>query len=433
MWLGFSLFCMIFGPRIAAYWDVVSVTSVALTLVFGLQGGAVPREVRSSGATLGVWLVALLVYSGIVFARSDQPETYYLIRFVRVGVQLCGSYALAGLYYQEYGNEMGERILIHLFWAIGAHAVVIGGMYVSESVREFVWSVTQPELQREKRVGGLTGSLDTLSVVQAFGILLLPVVLTKTRGMLMLLAMAVAAIGPFSALIAGRTGIVLGVPSLIGIVFHKWRRLARLIPLTIAMAMLLAAVLVAITAFSEDVQQRWAGQVERLQRLVAPAAYRGYAPEDVTVAKLLDDYRYGWPESAAHLILGDSRSGRTESYRIDADPGWILDVNGIGIIGTLLTLFFYWYCLRNAALAWRCHREAALYSLVYSIWVLLVHSKVLFLLARTGFTISCLLLFATVYARCMASGRHCRASLTSQSRIWRLAELGQQRCRWILR
>ncbi|MCK5610400.1 hypothetical protein KAR91_51480, partial [Candidatus Pacearchaeota archaeon] len=110
----------------------------------------------------------------------------------------------------------------------------------------------------------------------------------------------------------------------------------------------------------------------------------------------LDDFRYDWPDKPGLFLFGHGRSSRGFEI-ISADPGYILDMHGIGLLGTIPMILYYVIAI---GYAWRCRKickYVAVLSLIYSIMSLIVNCKGRFLFARVGFTIQVLLFFTTVY------------------------------------
>jgi len=110
---------------------------------------------------------------------------------------------------------------------------------------------------------------------------------------------------------------------------------------------------------------------------------------------LIDDFKTDWPKGGL-FFFGNGKSGRGYEF-IPADPGYILDMHGIGLLGTIPMILYY---LIAIVYAWRCRnicKYVAALSFLYSMASLLVNCKVRFLFARVGFTIQILLFLITVY------------------------------------
>lgn len=396
MWLTCGLYFMVFAPRPGGVLDVTTV--VSSILLVAAWGGHAPQQVKRFNFYVAIWWTVLMVYGLAVYALNRPGELYVPLRFLRVGVQILGVSALMRLYYRRYGARVIDAVVLDLFWVIAANACLLTAMYLFEPVREFIWSLDTVEYQRAKRVGGFTGALDATSAIQAYGILLMPFILHRLHGSRWVLAVGSIALLPFSVLMAGRTGVVVGAP--LGAVALATKRRA-LGPAAIIGFVVATLLVVAFLFFpvSENILERWLGEVSRLNQLILPTASGGLGLAEQAATALLDDYRFEWPTSLTQIIWGDGRSGRTDEYRIPADPGWILDVHAVGVVGTLIMLVFYFLCIREAIRAIGYHKDVALCSLLFCVLALLVNCKVLFLLARIGLSISHLLLLATVYAR----------------------------------
>lgn len=156
---------------------------------------------------------------------------------------------------------------------------------------------------------------------------------------------------------------------------------------------------VAVITPSADVQERFKREKERLVDLLTPYERGGAGTQTGAAAKIIDDYLYDWPENPRVFIFGNATSSRPKGspHFVRADPGYILDVYGIGLIGLLLMLLFYVICLWHAAKCFSYHKWLGFAAFLYAVAALLVNGKVRFALAREGFTISVVLLVACVY------------------------------------
>ncbi len=402
MWLGFLLFCMIYAPRIGTFGDVMTIWSVGLIFYAWMVGPIEPAGLRKLRGIVLIWLSCMFVYSIAIFLLNSPRELYVPLRVGRIAVQFFGCYALMRLYYRKYSDQMGDKLLLHIFWCVAANAFLMLLMYLIAPFREFIWMLIAQERGRAKRIGGLTGALDSLSVIQAFGVLLLPFIVRQIRGRRILLGVFAGMLLPFSIVVSGRTGAVLLVLVMIPVMILKWKETPRLF-LAIILVLLFTVIILAVAEPGENVRSRWDSEIERLTRLITSEKEGGHGTSGGATAKLIGDYKHVWPTSTMQILFGNSRSGRTETNRVKADAGWVVDCHSVGFVGTIMMLFFYYLVLRNAVKGFRFNRNLAVCSILFSVLVLLTHCKVVFLLARTGFTISCVLLLGTLYSRYMSN------------------------------
>ena len=408
MLLAIYLFLLIYAPKIGAWGEIISLVSMFLVIRTALIGPIEPPIVRRLRASVMALLIALFAYSLFAILINYRLDPYYVLRFGRILVQFLGGYALLRLYYLRYYENMAEKILLHLYWAIAAHATIMVLMYFFPSIRYFILNALRityesrggPAAFSGKRVGGLSVALDTLSAVQGFGIVLFPLIVKQLRGLKLIVGSVTLVIIGFSVLISGRTGTVLLAILLPVAMFYMWRRVFAIF-LRVGMAVAVLVVAMLIIHPGGELEFRLQGEWERLISLLTPYEAGGAGVEEGAVAKLIDDYTNDWPQDATVFLFGNATSSRpVESPNfIPADPGYILDVYGLGIAGSFLMLLFYVICLWQAKKCFAYHKLLALAALLYALDVLIVNGKVRFVLAREGFTISVVLLVACAYLR----------------------------------
>jgi hypothetical protein len=404
MILSIYLFFMIFAPRIGQWIDINAILSAFLIFRAFFTGAIEPALVRRSRMLISTILLCLLGYWFLVKFANRGQELYFLLRFLRILVQFLGVYALIRLYYRKYSDGMADKFLLHLYYVIGAHAVIMLIMYTVPPFREFIYSVTQVDVeslqgnwaQTGMRTGGLLTALDTLSAVQAFGIIIYPLVLPLLRGFKLLISNILLLIICFSVLVSGRTGFIIIILLSPLLLYHIKRELFKILP-KVALGIFLFLLLAVIITPSEELQERIDWQVERLKNMFTSTEVGGSGLEIGATGKLIDDWLYDWPKDPAVLLFGNSFSARTPQSLVSADPGYILDVYGVGLIGLSLILSFYVLCLLQAKRCFPFHKKIALASLLYTLIVLLVNAKVRFAMAREGFTISVALFLITIY------------------------------------
>ena len=408
MLLATYLFLMIYAPKIGVWGEMISVFSIVLIIRAFLIGAIEPYPVRRLRIHITALLATLFFYSFLVILMNPGFNTYYLLRFGRISLQFLGGYALLRLYYRKYYDGMADKLLVHLYWAIAAHATIMLLMYFLSPVRSFILNILRVPMHAPaaaalltgKRVGGLAFALDTLSFVQGFGILLFPLVARQLRGYKAVLGSAALVVIGFSVFISGRTGVVILILFLPIVLFYARRR-AFMLFLKVSLAVLVLLSAVAVITPSADVQERFEGEKERLIDLLTPRERGGAGTQTGAAAKIIDAYLYEWPKDPRVFLLGNATSSRPKGspHFVWADPGYILDVYGIGIIGSSLMLFFYFICLWHARKCFSHHKLLGLTSFLYAGLALMVNGKVRFALAREGFTISVVLLVASVYLR----------------------------------
>ncbi len=427
MLLATYLFLMVYGPKIGVWFESIVLVSILLVIRASFVRTLESSQVRRLRLWVTALLAVLFLYSLFVNIINPDFDFYYLLRFGRVFFQFLGGYALMRLYYAKYYDNMADKLLEHLYWAIAAHALIMLLMFVFTPIRSLVLAVLRVTMETRsgpafllgKRVGGLTFALDTLSVVQSFGILLFPFVIRRFRGLKRTLAYLALVVTAFSVVISGRTGTIMLILFLPVALFYM-RRNVFMIFAKLGLVALLLGVLLAILRPGEDVQYRFEYQIERLTGALTSYEQGGEGLQEGVTGKLIDDYRTDWPKDIGVFVYGNARSSRPvdSPYFVSADPGYILDVYGIGIIGSVIMLSFYGICLWHALKCFSHHKLLALASLLYTLMILIVNGKVRFALARECFTVSVVLLVATVYLRSLQPAEYYEAAQADLPGVW---------------
>lgn len=383
--------------------DVVSLLSIYLVIRAAFTGPIEPIQARRIRTIAVVLFLCLITYSLFLFLSHSPRQIFYMVRFGRALLQFLGCYSLVRIYYAKYGANFGKTILFHLYLAIAVHSIIMFGMYFNSSFRFFITSFAVPETHQSynamvivgKRIGGLVSSLDGLSVVQSFGLLLIPfmiMIANKRQGILLVIFMPVIA---FSVLISGRTGVVMLILSLPLTLVAIRRHIGKMLGYSF-IAVIVITIASVFFVPGKHSKNMLAEQYNRLTGLFTSTEEGGQGLQKGATAKLIEDFKNDWPDEFGLFLFGNGMSGRSFKI-IHADPGYILDMHGIGLFGTIPMVLYY---IIAVGYAWRCRKicnYVALLSFIYSIMSLIINCKVRFLFARVGFTIQVLLFFATVY------------------------------------
>jgi len=404
MLLPIYLFLMIYAPKIAGLYDVVGVVSAVIIVHAFFKTAVEPVDVKRLRLKSFALFGFLLLYSAFLTIANQNPGHWQVIRFIRIIVHFMGGYALMRLYYVKYYDRMGEKVLVHLFWAIATHAVIMLLMFISPAINSFIMNTLKVTLTREMagvRVRGLTASLDALSGLQGFGVIIFPFVIRYLRGFKAILGSVAVVLIACSVLISGRTGIVL-VMLLFPITFLFTMRYILGTIVKIGVASVFFVILISLVVPRLDVWYKIVPTIERTKQLISSSEEGGGLKSGV-IQKLMNDYKTGWPSNPALFLFGNSTSGRTDWYFVPHDPGYILDVYGVGMFGSLLILSFYFMCIRCAVRCIRSGFPVGMAALLFAVQTLLIHGKVHYLLARNSFTVSVVFLVLTVYLHTIQS------------------------------
>jgi hypothetical protein len=391
------MFLLIFGPKSSGRVDVVSITSLLLIVAhfLCLNTRHIPTGTKHRvTALLGVFL-ALLVFAIVHFHVHVNPSGYQVLRFGRVIVNFLGVAALVSFYYRWLEGSASRVILRHLFHCLVIHAFIMAGMFQSPTFRDVVVNqIVQADPDSRNylakatgyRIAGLTDSWDALSGLQSFGLLMLPILLTRPSGLSYWYAGIATPFLLFSVAISGRTGFVT-VAALLPIALY-YADLRRMHRATLLLASVASIAVLLVLGPMRDAFGR-AVQESSLRRATAMFDLEdGGHPGDLreTFDVILHDH-YFLPETWRNLLLGTGGSGRDIWDYVPADNGPVLNLHNLGIGGCAAIYGSMLWMLFAGWRVGRFQREVAAVCVLAVLLILLIDLKVMYAFSRNGFTV----------------------------------------------
>src|SRR5690606_8099486 len=82
--------------------------------------------------------VLMLGYAVILFAVYGLKDTFQILRFGRIIINILGIFGLVRIYYSYYREDLGRVLLFHLWLCIISHAFIIMLMFLVPPVNNFV-------------------------------------------------------------------------------------------------------------------------------------------------------------------------------------------------------------------------------------------------------------------------------------------------------
>jgi hypothetical protein len=311
--------------------------------------------------------------------------------------------ALAGIYYDRFGNGCFSRIIRDVYLALVAHACIMLAMFYSTSFRELVYQITGAHIYVNLaspfldglRICGITYGLSQTSVLQMLGLLMLPVVARGCQSITgVLTAFAGAPLLVISILISGRSGLMLGllfVPVyLLGLMLLKASVQS---PARIAGNLLiniLGLCLIGLLVWSsiDFLPKKFSDfSLNHAREIFLAMRFSGTTVDNLSVMFFL-------PDSWFEVLFGSSNLNNGGFERVLSDVGWVKNIFAVGLIGSVLTVMPYILALRQA---WRSRffsQETALMSFLVFLSALLLHGKEMALLTRNQWSVQSLLLAA---------------------------------------
>lgn len=401
-------FLFVFGWKVTRLADLIFFVSLLLsaTLVFR-RSEVLDRMVILIIAPIA----ALTVYAAAITFLHGMVDAQIALRSLRALVNFLGAFALVLLYKAHYREAAVCALFRHLFLLLTAHAALMLAMNQFEPFRETVYGLThahdyvnlQENFLKGFRVTGLTYGLALTSVVQSFGILLIPALLSmRAFGRLTypVLAGGVVLL-VVSMMLSGLSGFILlfgFFPLVLVIRLGSLDKRSRPKTVWVLMAVFAAATLPVLAVFY-------------VAPLALVASYK--VPEELRIAVLhiyslkqiildpLNFYKishllemYFLPEDTATLIFGSSNFGRGAAGYIPSDVGYVRSVFGVGIVGTLLMAA---PLIAGIATAWCIRRRApwlAALTITFLLAGLIMHFKEVALMTRNLWSLQSLLLGA---------------------------------------
>lgn len=412
----FTMFLLIYSPKIAGTLDTLSMVSI-IVFVLSLLTGTVTKiaQVILRSYIKWIWfLIVMLVYSLILYSVNSLSDTYQILRFGRCIVNLLGILGLVSFYYQAYSTKFVQKLIYHLWLCIMAHAVLMLIMFFSPSVNSFVVNqLIQLDVMARgydvrieaRRIGGLTSSFDATSGVQSLGILFLPFIyqITKSRYRYVIITISVL-FSLFAIFISGLTGFVVltvvGLPVLLFHFFRNGSKLIKYVPAFSAIIVLILLIFNFIILQDEDMFKN--NSIGRTLYMVTQNAdYYSEAKYSSTAGSTIERITrtmYFLPDRESELLFGRGGSGRSSDYRVRADPGIILNIHNLGII---FVIFLYSYIVVTSFSSYRLMRSdyyLGLCLLSIFLVLLIIDLKVQYLLARQSFSIMLIALACLWYS-----------------------------------
>ena len=410
--LPLCMFLLIYAPKIGGKIDSLSIVAI---LLFSLALNkktiiSLPKRITKPTILYLLFGSFMFIYSINLFVIYNLSDIYQILRFGRIIVNVLGVFGLVVFYYGYYKDLYGKMLLYHLWLCIIAHAFLMLLMFVLPSVNHFV--ITQlvqiDEANRSfdtrilgQRIGGLTGSFDATSGIQALGLLLLPFVFknfatTKKRSILLYLTIPITL---FSIGISGVTGfvVIFVVGGLVIIPrLMKIKDLLKYLMITLAIVGTVGVVLNYLSSnHPELVKDTSLGRTIYMitQDKDNYSKSKRLTTANGTIEKIFSDM-YFLPDNEMYFLFGRGGSARSKDYVIKADPGIILNFHNLGVF---FVLVLYPFCITVIIKSIKLNKQNLYLGISISailLTILIIDSKVMYLLARNSLSIMLIAYFS---------------------------------------
>ena len=239
------------------------------------------------------------------------------------------------------------------------------------------------------KICGLTYGLAQTSVLQIFGLLLIPLIYKKlknyTSKFLIILSFAIIFI---SSLICGRTGpflciFLLPLYIILKIICFKfdYKKILNSLKILICFSFLIV-LLTTIAYFILPKKFRTDRVINSLEII---DVFKNKSKTLKDIIKM-----YFLPQSMYTTLFGMGNYGRTKTFYLESDVGWIKSIFAVGFVGTLFMLYPLLWAIYKSTINIHILKEFAIAIILISLSTLVLNCKELALLTRNQWTIQAL-------------------------------------------
>ncbi len=400
------VFVFIFGWKQSALLDWILVTSAVIAgrSLFSNNYALNRRE-------LGILVVMLssVCLSAVSILVNGEADLEMLLRLSRATINFLGAIGVVNIYQDRYGAKMPKQLVSHVLLALVVHGALMVLMYVSLTVRETVYSLTNPdEIVNEMealvvglRVAGLTYGLSQTSLLQMWILILMPVAFLGGSNIKKIVYGSVfGAIAVSSVLVSGRTGLLLGsvaVP-IIGasVLSRSVKELAQTV-VNISAAFLVAYFAIKnIGNMADETTRKYT--LQSTDEVVRLLGGQGSRTTDAILSTM-----YFFPSDSKTMFIGTGQMNR-QNLGIATDVGYVRSLFAIGFPATALTMMPFIMGISWAARLRRISSKGsiewtsrlALATALILASSLIVHGKEVALLTRNQWSVQAILLVLVI-------------------------------------
>lgn len=327
-----------------------------------------------------------LIYGVIVIIFNGYISYELLFLAIKAIIYPSACYFLVAFYYRFYKDRFHLKIISQLFWVLTMHSVVIIAMFLSDGMRNYIYSISDvSDLMRTQvgtyRIAGFSGGGGALlSMVQGFSILLVPLIL-KHRLIKSLWLLLMITINIIAIFLTGRTGLIISF-LFFPVVYASYLQkniLSVLLRFMLMLIILAVVVIMLSLVFTKYI----------------PGEILDYFSEK-SIDRMFDWYTDPTRKNTIELLLesihlpdlnfigylfGSSSLGRLEGFWYHTDIGYLRILYGAGIVGSILLYALYLYLLLQSV--FRFNRNL-LYrvSIIFLLLFFVLQFKELMLFAR---------------------------------------------------
>ena len=390
-------FFLIFGWKINSWFDISAMLGFAL-VIYQLIRKDLRNQMKLTIPIAS--LIVLVLYSTTVVLLTGITDLQPILRAGRALFILLAGYSLFSIYKIKYNNP-SETITVHIFLCLVFHSLIMLAMYCSDTFLNFIYSFTDVfsianksnQISEGFRICGLTYSLSQTSVLQLFGVILLPFVYSvskDTKSKIFTVLSFIPLI--ISIIISGRSGLFIGLIylliTLLYLLYKKPISLKEISERKSSILKWLTIGILSIIIIINILPQKFINY----SLFYAQEIFQVFINKSVTVGNLREMFIL--PDNIITTIFGCGNYGRTEAFYLPSDIGYVKSIFAIGIIGTIFMIIPFIYGIYTA-LKFRNKLSATIILILLA--SLILNFKELSLLTRNQWTIQAILLAALNY------------------------------------
>ncbi len=380
-------FFLIFGWKINSWFDISAMLGLAL-VIYQLFRTDLRSQIKLTIPIAS--LIALVLYSITIVLLTGITDLQPILRAGRALVMLLAAFSLFSIYKVKYENP-SETITVHIFLSLVMHSFIMLAMYCSDTFLNFIYSFTDVfsivnksgQISDGYRICGLTYSLSQTSVLQLFGIILLPFVYsvskykkTKIFTVLSFIPLII------SIIISGRSGLFIGLINLfIIIIYLLYKNPITLKGISERKFYILKWLLIGVLAtfiIINILPQKFIDY----SLFYAKEIFQVFLNRSITIDNLKGMLIL--PDNINTTIFGCGNYGRTEAFYLPSDIGYIKSIFAIGIIGTIFMIIpFIW----GITTALKIKNKFSIIIVLIFLASMILNFKELSLLTRNQWTI----------------------------------------------
>ena len=390
-------FFLIFGWKVNTYIDISAVAACALSFQFLLFHKEQFYKLKNPNI---IALFLLSIYSLIVVSLTGITDLYPITRAIRALIMLIASFSLYSLYQKHYKDPI-LKICEHIYLSIFIHSIIMIIMFCSDSFRLFIYSFTHsadyvnlfsPYLQGY-RICGLTYGLSQTSVLQMFGLVFIPIIYGKISNKILKIFL-ILSITPIviSSMLGGRSGLFFSIFLLPLYLLLKIKNTKFNYNLKNLFFILIKSLLIIIPIII----------LSAITFKYFPPKFRSFTL--TTSHEIIDVFKnksktfndvmnmYFLPKSMITTIFGMGNYGRTKTFYLPSDVGWIKSIFAIGFIGVILMIFPFIWGISKAFVSIDKLKDFSFVVIIILLASIMLNCKELALLTRNQWTIQAIFL-----------------------------------------